>query len=219
MKFNIPEQTLAPALIAESDIVRNLATIFEDSVILDGRFRIVMVSHPILRTLGYTAGALEGQSISCLGGAGEALQPMLQAALGAGFFKEIVVSLLTSSGQAVVFGLSGFYLGLISDYNGYIVLKLKNLDIVRQLHQQLAENRSALEDFVYRTSHDLRGPVANIRGLIHLLKNRPDDTELGLLADMLEASATRLDDRLIKLLYQADLGYQQPLPIHPATQP
>lgn len=222
MKFNNPERTAPLALIAESDIVHKLANIFEDSIILDGRFQIVMVSNPILRTLGYTRDELEGQTINHLGRADEDLQPIVQGALGTGFFEEIVVSLLTNKGKAVVFGMSGFYLGLISDYNGYIVLKLKNLDIIRQLNQQPEENRRALDKFIYRTAHDLRGPVATIRGLIHMLKNRPDDTKLGLLADMLEVNATQLDDRLFKLLYLAESGSQQ-LPcgpqIYPATQP
>lgn len=220
MKFNAPERKLPLALIAESDIVPKLATIFEDSVILDGRFQIVMASNPTLHTLGYTLEELQGQSISRLGRADEDLQPMLQAALGTGFFEEIVISLQTSNGKSVVFGVSGFYLGLISDLNGYIVLKLKNLDIIRQLNQQLEDNRGALDKFIQRTAQDLRGPVSTIRGLIHMLKNHPDDTALGLLADMLEVNATQLDDRLCKLLLLAESGSQPPCaPFRPAKQP
>jgi PAS domain-containing protein len=201
MKFDAPDRKLPLALIAESDIVKKLATIFEDSIILDGRFQVVMASNPTLHTLGYTLEELQGQSISRLGRADEDLQPLLQAALGTGFFEEIVISLQTSNGKSVVFGVSGFYLGLISDLNGYIVLKLKNLDIIRQLNQ-------------------LRVPVSTIRGLIHVLKNHPDDTALGLLADVLEVNATQLDDRLCELLHLAESGSQPPCaPFHPAKQP
>jgi nitrogen-specific signal transduction histidine kinase len=222
MKFDNPERKLPLALIAESDIVRKLAIIFEDSIILNGRFQIVMASDSILRTLGYTLEELAGHSINHLGRTDEDLQPVLQDALVAGFFEEMIISLLTSKKKPIMFGLSGFYLGLISDLNGYIVLKLKNLDILRQLNQQLEENRGAMDQFIYRTAHDLRGPVATIRGLIHLLKNRPDDSELTLLTDMLETSATQLDDRLFKLMHPAGEDGQQPAcgaPFRPATQP
>ena len=220
MKFNTPEGTLPLALIAESDIVQKLTTIFEDSVILDGRFQIVMASNSTLHTLGYTLEELQGQSISHLGRADEDLRPRLQAALGTGFFEEIVISLQTNKGKSVVFGVSGFYLGLISDLNGYIVLKLKNLDIVRQLNQQLEDNRHALDKFIQRTAQDLRGPVSTIRRLIHMLKNQPDNTARGQLADMLEINATQLDDRLFTLLSQAGPGNTPPgVPFHPAKQP
>jgi light-regulated signal transduction histidine kinase (bacteriophytochrome) len=210
MRYTIPEDNFHSVLIAQSDVISKLATIFEDSIILDGRFRIVMVSSNVQHMLGYAADALKGQSVNALV-RGEGVEHVLQEVLAPGFFEEIIISLHTSTDTAILFGLSGFYLGLISDLNGYIVLKLKNLDIIRRLNRQLEDNRHAMESFIYYTAQDLNGPVAALRSIIATLKSRKDDKGMGLLATTLDVQVIRLEERLTKLLQLTDAG-SQPLP-------
>lgn len=197
-----PDASLA--LISEDEIKQKLTTIFVDSIILDGQFRIALVSKNILDTLEFSLEEIKHQTVNYLS-QGEVVTT-LEKELTRGYFEEVLLTLRAKSGRPVLFSVSGFYLGLISDLNGYIVLKLKDLDGIRQLNRQLEDNRAELDRFIYRTAHDLRGPLATMRGLVNLLKLRKDDAEVDLLAGMLEVSAERLDDRLYKLLYLAETG-------------
>jgi len=97
--------------------------------------------------------------------------------------------------------LSGFYLGLISDLTGYIVLRIKPVDEINLLNRQLERSRQELDEFIYRASHDLRGPLATIRGLTNIMKLQKPNDEMKSLIAMLETSATKMDNRLSRLHY------------------
>jgi len=56
------------------------------------------------------------------------------------------------------------------------------------LHLKKAE----LEDFICRTSRDLRGPLATLRGLINLIRVRKDNNELELLIGMMGERTDKL---------------------------
>jgi light-regulated signal transduction histidine kinase (bacteriophytochrome) len=90
---------------------------------------------------------------------------------------------------------------LISDLNGSIILKIKNLDELDLVNKQLLLKKAELEDFIYRISHDLRGPLATIRGLVNLIRVRRDDVELESLIGMMVERTEKLDQRLSQLLY------------------
>jgi light-regulated signal transduction histidine kinase (bacteriophytochrome) len=108
--------------------------------------------------------------------------------------------------------LTGFYLGLISDLNGSIILKIKNVDELDQVNQQLLLKKAELEDFIYRTAHDLRGPLATIRGLVNLIKARKDNDELELLIAMMSERTDKLNERLSHLLYLTLAGREVSTP-------
>jgi signal transduction histidine kinase len=192
-------------LISDGEIKKKLASIFVDSIILTGQFEIALISKNVLETLGFRLAELKGKSINYLS-KDDNLQGILVNELNSGFFEEAVISLNTKHNEQVLFSISGFYLGLISDLNGYIILKLKNLDEVKALNSKLESNREELDRFIYRTAHDLRGPLATIRGLINLLKIRTDNSEVDNILSMLDVNADRLDERLFKLLYLAESG-------------
>src|SRR5690606_36945265 len=99
---------------------------------------------------------------------------------------------------------SGFYLGLISEINGYIILKVKLLEDNSFLKNELVTKKRELDSFIYRTAHDLRGPIATIEGLVNLLKMRQNEHEVDELTSLIELHADNLDDRLFRLLYIAN---------------
>src|SRR5690606_25604869 len=91
-----------------------------------------------------------------------------------------------------------------SDINGYIILKVKVLEDSTFLKKELITKKRELDSFIYRTAHDLRGPIATIKGLVNLLKMRNSEHEVDELTSLIEIHANKLDDRLFKLLYVAD---------------
>jgi light-regulated signal transduction histidine kinase (bacteriophytochrome) len=201
------EQTdITSKLISESVIRTNLTAIFTDAIIVDNNFFIVAVSESISKITGFEAADLEGRPLDHFSSS-PSLQDTLKKKLINGFSeKGTVVALRTKNFGFISCQITGFYLGLISDLNGFIVLRVKQLDEINQLCQQLEVSRNELDEFVYRASHDLRGPLATIRGLINLMKLRPSTEEMMNLVDMVDSHAIKMDDRLFGLHYLSESG-------------
>ena len=93
-------------------------------------------------------------------------------------------------------------MGLISDINNKIVL------IVRKTQPTVANDnpentKIEIDKFIYRAAHDLRGPLATIKGLIDLIKIRENNDELDRLIQLVDSHANVLDERLFQLAYMA----------------
>ncbi len=197
-------------LISEEDIKFRLGSIFVDSIVLTTDFVIKVVSHNVLDVLEFSTEELCGKNINYLTHQTH-LQTRLQKALRAGFFEDVQDRLFTKANKPMQVKLSGFYLGLVSDLNGYIILKV-HFEDRQETFRQEANSRTELDKFIYRTSHDLRGPLATIRGLVNLIKLRQDDSEIDTLVNMIDVHAQKLDDRLFQLFYLAgnDDNHQTP---------
>jgi signal transduction histidine kinase len=203
MEDNDPDFT--QKLISESSLRNHLTSIFVDSIILKNGFRIALVSKRILEILGFEMSELYDSDISTLT-VNNSFGKELERELARGFFDQLQISLKTKRGQIISFNISGFYLGLISDLNGYVVLTIKALNTTDYLNHSLEESRKELDEFIYRAAHDLRGPLATIRGLANIMKLEKDANQMIQLIGMLEKHAEKLDDRLFKLLYLAETG-------------
>lgn len=78
----------------------------------------------------------------------------------------------------------------------------KNAEIEKEkMTEDLIKHNKNLEQFAYIISHNLRSPVANILGLIYVLKNSPqmDKADLERVMDGLGISVKKLDDVIIDL--------------------
>ncbi|HEU5290610.1 MAG TPA: hypothetical protein VFU05_08220, partial [Cyclobacteriaceae bacterium] len=74
------------------------------------------------------------------------------------------------------------------------------------LKQQLQAKKVELDNFIYRAGHDLRGPLATIKGLINILKIRENNDEVDRLVQLIDAHANTLDERLFQLVYLTQSG-------------
>lgn len=190
------------SLISEEEIRQKLTSVFAESIILTNKFDIDLISHDVLESLGYTLEDVQGRSISFLNYK-DNLQNLLLHNLNRGFFEEITAT-LRGHHKPVTYSISGFYLGLVSDINGYIILKVKNQDKGREQSASRDSRHEELDNFIYRAAHDLRGPLASIRGLVNVMKLRKDNSEVDGVLEMLDSCAAHLDERLFKLLYLAE---------------
>jgi len=65
----------------------------------------------------------------------------------------------------------------------------------------LKQKNEELKTLIYRASHDLKGPLASVKGLFNLLKDEPEDTEtLKYYLSLIEKSVNKLEDTLSGLL-------------------
>ncbi|HMG92488.1 MAG TPA: hypothetical protein VK589_20660 [Chryseolinea sp.] len=193
-------------LISESTIRKNLTAIFTDAIVVDDHFVIAAVSDSLTRMTGFEGTDLEGKPLDFLSPSGS-LRETLKKKLINGFCDQGTIATIKTKGFGnISCQITGFYLGLISDFSGFIILRVKQLDEISQLNKQLESSRNELDEFVYRASHDLRGPLATIRGLINLMKLRPEMEEMMNLVEMIDAHAIKMDDRLFGLHYLSESG-------------
>lgn len=193
-------------LISERATRKNLTAIFTDSIIVDDLFSIAAISEGVAKMTGFNASELEGNPLDQLSPS-NSLQEALKKKLINGFSGDgVTATIRTKSFGFISCQITGFYLGLISDFSGLIVLRVKQLDEITELNKQLECSRNELDEFVYRSSHDLRGPLATIRGLVNLMKLRPAMEEMVSLIDMVDVHAKKMDDRLFGLHYLSESG-------------
>lgn len=208
------EGDISGTLISDESIRQKLPAIFVDSMVVDQHFNIVVISQNVLEFLEFNVDEIRRKNLNYLTGKCD-LVSILKDDLSQGYFEERKATLFTKSNRKVSVGISGFYLGLISDINGYIILRISNLDEVELINQQLQQKKAELDNFIYRTAHDLRGPLATIKGLVNLLKMDEFAGELDRLLPMIDAHANKLDEILFQLVYlaKADLEVSPPLDV------
>lgn len=204
MKSNV-KIDITRSVISSDTMRRELSNIFTDSIILDHAYCLVSVSDKISSSLGYIDSDLIGRPISTLLAA-QHEAGLLSERLQSGFFQEWPVQLTTAQRGSVMFSMSGFHLGLISDIDDLIVLKLTNLEELRLVYDRLVAKEHEIDDFVYHSAHSLRGPLATLKGLINLARICDDHTEMQLLIQNMDVFAQRLDDKLSKLVGFAKSG-------------
>lgn len=195
-------QDLSARLISEDSIRQHLLSIFQDSIIVDLKFNIILVSQNVLDFLEFSNEELTGKNLNYLAGDTN-LTAFLEKSMCPGFFTEEKIILFSKGNHPSEVSASGFYLGLVNNLNGYIILKIKNLQELNVVNQQLQKRKAELDKFIYRVAHDIRGPLATIQGLINLVKIREDNSEVDRLIQMMDAHAAKLDERLFQMVYLA----------------
>jgi hypothetical protein len=186
-----------------SEMMGKLNSILADAVILDLGLGIAALGREVEMLMGVSSEEMRGEHFASICVGTDVCQ-RLEEKLRPGYFAGLDANLWTQRGETCEVTLSGFYLGLISDINGYIILKVNLKANNSVLKTELFTKKRELDTFIYRAAHDLRGPLATIKGLVNLLKIRKTDLEVDKLTDLIEVHADKLDDRLFKLLYLAN---------------
>lgn len=194
---------LSSLIISMEEVIGKLNSFFTDSVILRMDHSIQALGGEVESLTEYSSAELSGQAFSKICADHDSWMK-IESELKHGYVADVTTSFLTRENKLVSVSISGFYLGLISDINGYIILKIKLLEDNAFLKKELVTKKRELDTFIYRAAHDLRGPLATIKGLVNLLKIRQGDHEVDELLSLIEIHANKLDDRLFKLLYLAD---------------
>lgn len=70
---------------------------------------------------------------------------------------------------------------------------LKDISAIKKTEAQLKMKNEELNTLIYRASHDLKGPLSSMLGLINLSKQEKDGQEIRNYLDLIELSTRRLD--------------------------
>ncbi|HEX8516284.1 MAG TPA: ATP-binding protein [Bacteroidia bacterium] len=82
---------------------------------------------------------------------------------------------------------------------------LQDITETKLLEEELKATNKELETFIYRASHDLRGPLSSIIGLTNVSKSEVTDEISKKYFQMVEASALKLDATLVSLVQSMTL--------------
>jgi signal transduction histidine kinase len=70
----------------------------------------------------------------------------------------------------------------------------------KKTERELIETNKELDTFFYKASHDLKGPLASIMGIVNLARLEQDTNATQNFFDMIESSTIRLDNTLVDLI-------------------
>lgn len=182
-------------LITREYVESQLSLIFEDAIILNYKFEITAISQVMANEFKCKPIDLIGKNINHLAKDFD-LVAELSTVLADGHFSGKSYVLKNSESQDLSVTISGFYLGFISDLNETIAIFVKNVGATQELNDRLKLKEAAMDDLLYRASHDLRGPIATILGIVNIAKLRTDDLEVDKLFEFIGANAKILDQRL-----------------------
>ena len=73
------------------------------------------------------------------------------------------------------------------------IIAIENKDQIAFLNRKLAQKINEFRNFIFRTSHDVRGPIASIKGLIYLARIENTTPELQTYFDRIGKMADKLD--------------------------
>lgn len=191
---------ISSMLLSDQAILKKLPSIFVDSILVDQHYNVVVAGQNVLDLLEFDIDHVSGKNLNYFT-RDENLVARLQDVITNGHFDDVQATLFSKTNDKVRVVISGFYLGLISDINGYIVIRIRKLDDHEHIIHQLQKKTEELDNFIYRTAHDLRGPLATIKGLLNLLKIGEDIIDFKRIVPMIEAHANKLDERLFQLTY------------------
>jgi signal transduction histidine kinase len=93
--------------------------------------------------------------------------------------------------------------------DGMVKDKTKEL---RSSNEQLIKSRSELDSFLYRTSHDIRGPIATLMGLTRLAKVEAKETLMSTYLEKIDFTAESLNEIISRLTNVSQIN-SQPLEV------
>lgn len=77
---------------------------------------------------------------------------------------------------------------------------ITNITMLKEMSQNLIKANSEMDQLVYRTSHDLRAPIASLLGLESLLATRVKDTEQRELLAIMKGQLNQLDSIIMDII-------------------
>jgi hypothetical protein len=189
------EQSNTSHLITREYVESQLSLIFEDAIILNYKFEITAISPVLASEFKCKPAQLIGKNLNCLAKEIDLTSEVAKALVN-GHFSGKSFTLKDYESKEFIATVSGFYLGFISDLNETIAIFIKNAGVNKELSDQLKVKEAAMDDLLYRASHDLRGPIATILGIVNIAKLRSDNCEVDKLFEFIGTNARILDQRL-----------------------
>lgn len=201
---------ISNSIINNDFLERNLINIIPSSILLDANNDIKSVSKEVCQFLRFSYHDLKGKNISdVLATKDHEIEKELKQMRLEGFFKPKKITLQNKYKKNIEAEVSGFYLGIISDFSEYIIIGIRDVEKLKTYQSLLEEKVDEFNELVYRTHHDLRGPMATIKGLVNIADYYKDVDEFNKLFKLIGNSTDLLNDRLSNISLIFDHSFEE----------
>ena len=196
---HMPQNTIHINSLSSFNKLRNY-------VILDEEFRILKVSKEICQLLAYKEDELLSRDVGV----------MLSYTANAQreTFKEEVISqnftfhqdklLVNKHGKFISSDMYVYKKLLPNKTLVYVALVMGDLNYQAELEKKYLKKSLELNTFIYRTSHDLRGPLCTLSGLMNIFKLESSGHATHNLIELIESTINKLDCTLSDLVNIAE---------------
>lgn len=178
---------------------RELLNVLSSCFIIDNILTIRGISRMLSDLLNKKNEDLIGEVISVLSPHRE-FSREIETRLAAGFFQNYAVDFIAENGDKIPVTLSGFRADMFMTECPYAIINVQQMHDPQVTEMKLLEKTRQLEALLNCAWHDLRGPIATIKGVINVANLRRDDREIDLYLKWIDSSTEKLDQALRKLL-------------------
>ncbi|MCC5927707.1 MAG: hypothetical protein JJU28_00545 [Cyclobacteriaceae bacterium] len=186
--------------IIDYDFVKeNLIMMLPGSILLDENFQITGLSSDICQLTMQSENEILNRSVFELFLCDGLKEKIITELSMAGFFQGQSAKIAQKFGNYSNVELSGFYLGMLSDFSNQILITVKDLSQVALYKERLQYKAAEFNELLYRSYHDLRGPLATIKGLVNLSGHPSVSAERINLIEMIGQTAAVLENRIKNL--------------------
>jgi signal transduction histidine kinase len=190
------------------DLLQRVVQVFPGAIILNDEFTILAVSLDVLDLLNMKPADLLGKKVSLLSNDPE-FQKTIRRKLSEGSFKNYETYFQRKELSEIPIRISGFDAGDPSCKTNRLVLKI-NCARSSNSEDKLLDVTQQLESFLNSAWHELRGPIATIRGIMNLARTRKDDSEVNMFFDLIRIHTEKLDVELQDLLQKVHFVNRDP---------
>jgi nitrogen-specific signal transduction histidine kinase len=169
---------------------RKLAYMFPDYLFLDKDYVIRLAGRGVEEMLDYNHGSLRDQGISFLSDADD-LKSSIMIQISENFFEWRSYTVRSKRGDSVQVELCGLKIGTPAISISPIVIRMR----WSRNHLE-STTHPEVDKLTYWIAHNLRGPVATIKGLINLAKDPCDAIELSSYLNYMARETQRLDEKI-----------------------
>ncbi len=188
-------------------------------LILDEGCRILKVSPEICQLLSYEEEELLAQDIKGLLSytAHAHREAVKEEIVNRSFSYHEGKLLVTKQGKYITSDLYIYQKRLTDNTLVYVALVMGDLNYQASLEKKYLEKSLELNTFIYRTSHDLRGPLCTLSGLMEILKLENENPSVKHVVALVENTLNKLDFTLSDLINIAEANagiINKPAPIN-----
>lgn len=163
---------------------------------------ITFANHPFSQLMGYTREEILGASVAALFPEG-ALPP---ADWLSGKHRTYELPLKKKNGEPIIALVNLSPYGMKKANMQAIIVAITDISALKEVEKQLKERNEQMDLFLYKATHDLKGPLASVKGILNIALQSCQQEEIKDYLRMAMTSTDRLDQALVDLLHVTRLN-------------
>ena len=194
--INMLAEELQSTTVSKDYLNRIYKGVVDMLIVINPDLSIQLVNSNACRVLGYTEEELIGKDFSELFYKNENrfLEKLKKELIKKGYSHDEERVFKTRKDKPIPVSISCSLLKDTDETDSGIMFIAKDISKIKKTEEDLRSKNDELNTFIYRASHDLKGPLASILGLVGLAQSEADDIEsVKHYMNLIKLSASRLD--------------------------